>query len=93
MNGTAAGRGRGDRVGEHGDDGDGDGEEAMTRIRPSGRRGSEAAPGRAARRRQRREARLRESSGTVRCTSRGPYFLLTWPNENAKKRGSLTFDI
>ena len=55
-------------------DGDGDGEEAMARIRPSGRRGSEAAPGRAARRRQRGEARLRESSGTVRCTSRGPYF-------------------
>ena len=52
MNGTAAGRGRGDRVGEHGDDGDGDGEEAMARIRPSGRRlgglgggGSEARRG------------------------------------------------
>jgi len=54
-------------------DGDEDGEEAMERIRPSGRRGSEAAPGWAARRRQRCEARLRESSGTVRCTSRGPY--------------------
>ena len=55
-------------------DGDEDGEEAMARIRPSGRRGSEAAPGRATRRRQRGEARLRESFGTVRYTSRGPFF-------------------
>jgi len=39
VNGTAAGPGRGDRVGEHGDDGDGDGEE----VRGGGGQGADPA--------------------------------------------------